>query len=201
MYGAIRDLFVECLGYRADRVLTDIAGADGRPDVTVRAESGITGANGQPRLIDWIVLEAKPVHQAFLNVASRERIFGAKAKYITPNTAWFVMVDPSTIVARPVDAPAALAADIVLDLRQINDVALLEEALQRLHANLAGVPAAIERFRGGDPDLIGHQKLSQDPLGPQPAISEARIKVARRRFSTALGNIARRSFVTRPRVP
>ena len=101
MYGAIRDLFVECLGYRADRVLTDIAGADGRPDVTVRAESGITGANGQPRLIDWIVLGAKPVHQAFLNVASRERIFGAKAKYITPNTAWFIMVDPSTIVARP----------------------------------------------------------------------------------------------------
>lgn len=31
MYGAIRDLFIDCLGYAPARVLTDIAGADGHP--------------------------------------------------------------------------------------------------------------------------------------------------------------------------
>lgn len=190
MYAAIRDLFVECLGYAADRVVADIAGADGRPDVTVRAESGITATNGQPRLVDWIVVEAKPAPQAFMNPASRERIFDVKAKYVTPNTAWFVMVDPTTIVARPVDAPAAQAADIVVDLRDIEDISLVEVALQRLHANLAGVPAAIERFREGDPDLIGYQKLSRIGAGNHDQLSETRIKVARRRFSAALRNSA-----------
>ena len=181
MYGAIRDLFIECLGYAPARVVTDIAGADGRPDVTVRADAGVTGANGQPRLVDWIVVEAKAQAGTFAFPTSRERVFAGKAKYITPNTAWFVMIDPTTIVARPVDAPAATNADIVIPVTANGDIGLVTAQLQRLRSEIAGVPAAMSRFRDGDLSLIAYQKLS-----PGPGISEARLKVTRRRFSAAL---------------
>ena len=181
MYGAIRDLFIECLGYAPARVVTDIAGADGRPDVTVRADAGVTAANGQARLVDWIVVEAKAQAGTFANATSREHVFAGKAKYITPNTAWFLMVDPSTIVARPVDAPVAVSADIVIPVTTNGNIGQVTAQLQRLRSEIAGVPAAMSRFRDGDLSLIAYQKLS-----PAPNISEARLKVARRRFSAAL---------------
>lgn len=181
MYGAIRDLFIECLGYAPDRVLTDVAGVDGRPDVTVRADAGITDANGQPRLVDWIVVEAKAQPGTFTSLTSRERVFSGKAKYITPNTAWFMMIDPSTIVARPVDAPVAANADIVIPITRASDIEGVKTQLQRLHANISGVPASMERFRDGDLTLLAYQKLT-----PDPRISAARLQVARRRFSAAL---------------
>ena len=42
MYGPLRDLFCEVLGYPRGSVLIDIAGEAGRPDVTCRAPSGRT---------------------------------------------------------------------------------------------------------------------------------------------------------------
>ena len=185
MYGAIRDLFIECLGYAPARVVTDIAGIEGRPDVTVRADAGITDQNGQPRLVDWIVVEAKALPGVFLNLNSRERVFGGKAKYITPNTAWFVMIDPSTIVARPVDGPTRASADITIQITPDCDIESVVAQLSRLHSNTAGVPAAMERFRAGDTQLIAYQKLQ-----PEPGISESRLRVARRRFTAALQNSA-----------
>ena len=44
MYGPLRDLFVEVLGYAPGRVDIDTRGARGRPDLTVRAEGASEGA-------------------------------------------------------------------------------------------------------------------------------------------------------------
>lgn len=98
MYGPLRDLFCDILGYPKGSVLLDIAGEAGRPDVTCRAPSGITDRNGKALEIDWIVVEAKDEHDAFSSLAKREVIFGQKAKYIRPDTAWFVMVDPKIFI-------------------------------------------------------------------------------------------------------
>src|SRR5579863_7178220 len=76
MYGPIRDLFVETLGYKRSDVDIDTSGEGGRPDVTVRAEAGLV-RNGKPYLIDWIVVEAKDETNAFKDPAERERIFAA----------------------------------------------------------------------------------------------------------------------------
>ncbi len=185
MYGAIRDLFIEGLGYAPDRVVIDVGGIDGRPDVTVRADAGDVATSQRSRLVDWIVVEAKTQPRVFANPTSRERVFSTKAKYVTPNTAWFVMVDPCTIVARPVDAPLDAAADIVVDLGAGQGIDAVETAMHRLRAEVAGIPAAMARFRDGDLSLIGHQKLS-----PGAGLSAARLKVARRRFSAALKSSA-----------
>lgn len=185
MYGALRDLFIEVLGYAAERVIIDVSGIDGRPDVTVRADAGDVATSQRSRLVDWIVVEAKTQHKVFATLASRERVFATKAKYITPNTAWFVMVDPSTIVARPVDAPLAAAADIVVELNAGLGIDAVGTALHRLRAEVAGIPAAMARFRDGDLTLIAHQRLSAGP-----GLSPARLKVARRRFSAALKSSA-----------
>ena len=185
MYGAIRDLFIEVLGYAAERVIIDIGGIDGRPDVTVRADAGDVATSQRSRLVDWIVVEAKTQPRVFATLASRERVFATKAKYVTPYTAWFVMVDPLTIVARPVDAPLSAAADIVIELDAAHGIDAVGSALRRLRAEVAGIPAAMARFRDGDLTLIAHQKLS-----PSQGLSPARLKVARRRFSAALKSSA-----------
>lgn len=149
MYGAVRDLFIEGLGYPAQDVVIDTAGDSGRPDVTVRAPSGLIGENGRPRSVDWIVVEAKPKRGTFLDPEERERIFALKAKYITPNTAWFVMVDPQTIVARSTDGPLIIENDLLIDLATA-DLAVVSTKLHRLRHEEAGVPKSLDRFRAGD---------------------------------------------------
>jgi hypothetical protein len=86
---------VAVLGYPRGKVLTDTGGDAGRPDVTCKAPSGI-GPD-----VDWIVVEAKDRQNGFGSPERIETIFAEKSKYITPNTAWFVMVDPTKMIARP----------------------------------------------------------------------------------------------------
>jgi hypothetical protein len=100
-------------GYPAADV--DVTGDDGRPDVTVRAPSGLIDLAGAPVKIPWIVVEAKDEIGCFKQLDSREEIFIEKAKYIGTNTGWFVMADPSVIVARHVGGRQAWD-DIVVDL-------------------------------------------------------------------------------------
>jgi hypothetical protein len=187
MYGALRDLFIDVLGYAPSSVVIDTSGESGRPDITIRAGSGLVNPAGAERMVDWIVVEAKARAGSFAEPASRERIFSLKAKYITPHTAWFLMVDPQTLVARPVDGPLDAAADIVIDLPSAN-LPSIEARLVRLRANEAGVPRALERFRSGDVTMIGYEKLSS--ATPLPNLSEARIKVAQRRFTATLREAA-----------
>ncbi len=51
MYGYLRDLFVEVLGYAGNEVFIDTAGARGRPGLTVFAPGGNNAAR-----VAWIVV-------------------------------------------------------------------------------------------------------------------------------------------------
>jgi hypothetical protein len=181
MYGPLRDLFSRIMNYPARNVDIDTAGTEGRPDVTVRAESGLATVAGAPRLIDWIVVEAKDGPGVFLNATSREKIFESKSKYVTPNTAWFVMVDPAAIIARPAQTSAAPGtADIVYRLDGSETLETFKTAFRLLGASLAGVPQRLLRFREGDTATIATDKLTYS--GPPNRRAENRLAMVRRTF-------------------
>jgi hypothetical protein len=84
MYGPLRDIFCDVLGYPRPKVVIDVAGEGGRPDVTCRAPSGLTDRAGKSIDIDWIVVEAKAEHHAFSSESKRELIFAKKSKIHRP---------------------------------------------------------------------------------------------------------------------
>ncbi|GBQ91002.1 hypothetical protein AA23498_1042 [Acetobacter nitrogenifigens DSM 23921 = NBRC 105050] len=187
MYGPLRDIFCDILGYPRSSVHIDIAGEDGRPDVTCRAPSGITDRNGKSIEIDWLVVEAKDEHNAFSTLSKRETIFAQKAKYIRPDTAWFVMVDPTVIIARPVmDSTHDASKDITFILDQSSDEISFRNIFSRLSYEIAGVPKRLEAFRGGDVALIGTEKLTMPDEGTKRQNNQALI--ARRNFYETLRN-------------
>lgn len=154
MYGPLRDLFIEVLGYPPQDVDIDRSGARGRPDITVFAPGAVTGSK-----VAWIVLEAKDEHDACKTPAKRKALFKEKSKYITADTAWFIMVDPTTLVARPADRGGDASTDIVLDLATLTYDEFLEK-MAELKAEVAGVPHLLARFREGDESLIATDRLS-----------------------------------------
>ena len=87
------------------------AGVCGRPDLTIFAPGAVATAK-----VSWIALEAKGERGVCREEDRRADLFAEKSKYITAGTAWFVMDDPATIVARRVDHGRNAASDIVLDL-------------------------------------------------------------------------------------
>lgn len=187
MYGPLRDLFCEILGYPRGSVLIDIAGEAGRPDVTCRAPSGINDRNGKSLEIDWMVVEAKDERDAFSTIGKREAIFAQKAKYIRPDTAWFVMVDPTVIVARPVmSAQLSSISDIEFKLDDHATEAEFRAAFTRLSYGVAGVPQRLKQFREGDISLIATEKLS--PPDKPDKRRENQVVVARRNFYETLRN-------------
>ncbi|MCX8507325.1 MAG: hypothetical protein ORN49_00355, partial [Rhodobacteraceae bacterium] len=185
MYGPLRDLFCDILGYPKGSVLLDIAGEAGRPDVTCRAPSGITDRHGKALEIDWIVVEAKDEHDAFSSLAKREAIFGQKAKYIRPDTAWFVMVDPKIFIARPVMGEKQdTANDIVFPLGDDVNEDTFRTAFARMAYDVAGVPRRLKHFREGDTTLIATEKLN---MPDQPSkLKQNQVTIARRNFYETL---------------
>jgi hypothetical protein len=173
MYGPLRDLFIEVLGYPPSDVDIDRSGARGRPDITVFAPGPVPDSK-----VAWIVLEAKDEHGACNTDARRKSLFAEKSKYITADTAWFVMVEPTLLVARPADRGGDASTDIVLDLTKIDHDALLDK-LANLKAEVAGVPHMLARFRDGDESLIAVDRLS----GMKDALSEG---IARNAFFDGL---------------
>jgi N-6 DNA Methylase len=187
MYGPLRDLFCDVLGYPRGSVHIDIAGEAGRPDVTCRAPSGIKDRNGKAMEIDWMVVEAKDEHDAFLTVGTREAIFAQKAKYIRLDTAWFVMVDPTAIVARPVmSAIHDSANDIIFPLDEDAHESAFRAKFARLSYGVAGVPQRLKLFRDGDTSLIATEKLT--PPDNADKRQKNQVLVARRNFYEALRN-------------
>lgn len=189
MYPRLFELFIHFLGYSRSQVLADASGDAGRPDLTVRAPSGLTLASGKPHEIDWIVVEAKDDRTKLANDDVREALFAEKSKYITPNTAWFVMVTPTLFVARPVMSG---------DYSPVNDIEFSfhaegEEDFCRkfagLHCDRAGVPDRLKRFRSGDLSLIATDRL----IAPDDATKRVknRALLARRTFYTALRDTTR----------
>ena len=154
MYGPLRDLFVEVLGYPPQDVDIDRSGARGRPDITVFAPGAVESSK-----VAWIVLEAKDEHDACKTPAKRKALFAEKSKYITADTAWFIMVDPTTLVARPADRGGDASTDIVLDLATLTYDAFIESTAE-LRAEIAGVPHLLSRFRDGDESLIAIDRLT-----------------------------------------
>jgi hypothetical protein len=154
MYRPLGDLFVEALGYASGDVDADIRGARGRPDLTIWAPGPVHGSN-----VAWIVVEAKDEHGICRNPARRAGLFAEKAKYITADTAWFVMADPTTLVARPADRGGDPSTDIVLDLATLT-LADFQARWADLRAEVAGVPHLLHRFREGDERLIATERLT-----------------------------------------
>ena len=154
MYAPLHDLFVEVLGYPSKDVDIDIAGKRGRPDLTIFAPGAVTTTK-----VSWIVLEAKEEHGVCRKEARRAALFQEKSKYITADTAWFVMVDPTTIVARPADQGENAASDIVLDLATLSYNEFLDR-FASLKAEVSGVPQRLTRFRDGDLSLIDTDALT-----------------------------------------
>lgn len=170
-------------------MLADTAGDAGRPDLTCKAPSGLLQANGRPLETDWIVVEAKDGRTNLASETVREALFAEKSKYITPNTAWFVMVNPTLFIARPVMSG---------DYSALNDIEFSflgerEEDFRRkfadLHAERAGVPEQLHHFREGDTSLIATEKLTPGPDATQRTIN--RVQLARRNFYTTLRDTTR----------
>ena len=185
MYPRLLELFVHFLGYLRRQVLADIAGDDGRPDLTCRAPSGLVGPNGTPHQIDWIVVEAKDQRYGLSSESKRETLFAEKSKYITPNTAWFVMVDPIMFIARPVlSGDTDSANDIIFYFRGGGGEEEFRRAFAGLRAEIAGVPDKLRRFREGDTRLIATEKLIAPPDASRRVHN--RVQVARRAFYSTL---------------
>ncbi|HYI41857.1 MAG TPA: N-6 DNA methylase [Allosphingosinicella sp.] len=187
MYGHLQGLFVHFLGYARRSVLTDTAGEAGRPDLTCRAPSGL-GSD-----VDWIVLEAKDRTHGFGSEERIEAIFAEKSKYITPNTAWFVMADPNKMIARPVFAGDWNSANDITFWWRGPHQGTAEEAFlgtfSALKAEVAGVPDRLRRFREGDTSLIGTEKLLvADDTSKR---TQNRALLARRVFYSALREVTR----------
>src|SRR5258708_6083256 len=177
MYGYLRDLFVEVLGYAGNEVFIDTAGARGRPDLTVFGRGG-----GNAVGVAWIVVEAKDERGAVVSGARRAALFRAKAKYITADTAWLVMADPDMLVARPVQRSSSAANDIELPLADLL-IESLADAFAPLAAKFAGVPSMLQRFRDGDESLIATDKLTSAASDPD---KELALAIARNTFFDTL---------------
>lgn len=188
MYPRLFQLFVHFLGYQGRQVLTDTAGDAGRPDLTCRAPSGLSDANGRPIEIDWIVVEAKDQRYGLSLPENREKLFEEKSKYITPNTAWFVMVDPIIFVARPVMGGDPNADNDIVVYFADGEAAFCEK-LADLRADIAGVPERLEKFREGDTSLIATEKLIAADGATRRAKNRA--QVARRAFYATLRDTTR----------
>jgi hypothetical protein len=159
MYGPLRDIFINVLEYPASNVDIDTIGEEGRPDITIKAPSGMLAADNTPANISWIVVEAKSAPGCFLDPDRREAIFAGKVKYVGEHTAWFVMVEPTCIVLRPVTKIVHTGeADIVIPMAELTET-VFKSKCQSLFFNLAGVSAQLERFRNGDPKMIAYGNL------------------------------------------
>ncbi|MBN2898172.1 MAG: N-6 DNA methylase [Clostridia bacterium] len=182
MYGPIRDLFIHILKYPAADVDIDVAGEGGRPDVTARAPSGLKNSKGGQQKIDWVVVEAKDERGCFADTESREKIFSQKSKYITSNTAWFVMVEPEMIVVRQVIGnDFAVSNDIEIPLADLSKQVFLQQ-LDALKFSLAGIPYRLKKFREGDVSLIAAEKLTKPENGSLNPKAMNRYRVTKKRF-------------------
>jgi hypothetical protein len=181
MYGPIRDIFIHVFGYPAVDVDIDTAGEGGRPDVTIRAPSGLKDKRGREAKIDWIVVEAKDEHDCFTHPVSRGNIFEKKSKYVGPHTAGFVMIEPRAWILRPVAGNELTPdADVTILIEEGNERAFREQ-FEALMADKAGVSLRLAKFREGDPRMIAVECLSANGRALSKR-AENRIRLNKKRF-------------------
>lgn len=187
MYPRVRDLLIHALNHSPDSILTDTAQqSGGSPDLIVRADTGIEDAKGRAITSDWVVVEVKDEPQAFSDAKSRERIFNEKAKYITPGTEWFVMIDPRLFIARPVAMRSQLkidpGKDIVLEWQGLSEQEFRKKLSLLCAQNTADSPS-LRAFRRGESE-IAVVKVDLPPQEKSACTSgeKARLKMARGDF-------------------
>lgn len=164
MYPWIRDLFIHILGYSPKDITVDISGEmeGGIPDLIIKVPSGIK-INGKDELIDWIIVEAKDENGIFLNSVNRESIFKEKSKYISLNTAFFIMIDPECMVVRNViyGKQLDLSKDTIILWNETTEADFRSKTTNIAKSNASILPL-LKAFREGDVSLIASIKLNSD---------------------------------------
>lgn len=177
MYGPLRDLF-QLLGYARRHIHIDMVGRRGRADITVQAPGG--NARGE---VVWIVVEAKDERGAAADPVRRRALYQEKAKYITSDTAYILMVDPTAIVIRNTAMGAQSEGDIVLPLNGLTLETFLDKSAP-IRAEVAGVPEVLKRFREGDESIIACDRLTA--AADADADAELAAQIARNVFFDSL---------------
>ncbi|WOV91581.1 MAG: hypothetical protein R1F54_02710 [Candidatus Zeuxoniibacter abyssi] len=159
MYVHLRDLFAHLLGHSFENIVIDSpqeSAGGNSPDLAIRSDTGLLDAKERIIYHDWIVVEAKVGKNIFRNPEHRERIFSDKQKYIRPETEWFVMIDPTCMVIRPIAARSQIDpnADKVFRWEEFTSADDFCNKLSDLHANSAANSPALTAFRLGDVSRI-----------------------------------------------
>ncbi len=186
MYSDVLVLFTE-MGHARRNIKIDTASgtALGIPDLYIQAQTGIS------QLGEWLVCEVKDEHDAFSTPAKRERIFSEKAKYISIDTSYFVMIDPTCMVIRPVVVRSQKTFDVSKDIKiHWQDVIangadwFLQQTVS-IHAANSGYSASLRSFREGDNEYIAFIDLNvNDPKAP--AHTKKRYEYVRNDFYEAI---------------
>lgn len=160
MYPAIKGIF-QTLGHKSKNIVVDSASELGRgiPDLVIKAPVGV-GEKGRAILGDWAVCEVKDEKDAFKTPGKRNKILREKEKYITLDTAYFIMIDPVRMVIRPVisGSPSVFdhGKDIVIEWNEAlkkDDAWFLERASCIASSN-STIYQALQNFREGDTSSI-----------------------------------------------
>lgn len=191
MYPAIKKVFEE-LGHKSKNIKVDTASesASGIPDLIVLAPTGIK-VNSQEQLAEWLVCEAKDEPDAFSTPAKREKIFSEKAKYISIETSYFVMIDPTCMIIRPVVMRSQKEfnsdKDIVLKWNDVDSKGkdwLFTKCIS-INIDNSGSKGPLKAFRGGDTSLIASIDLMIDD-SHVPSHTKKRYEYVRNDFYSAI---------------
>ncbi len=186
MYPDVLVLFT-ALGHSRRNIKIDTASdtASGIPDLYILAQTGIS------QLGEWLVCEVKDEHDAFSSPAKRERIFSEKAKYVSIDTSYFVMIDPTCMVIRPVVLRSQKVFDVSKDIEIRWDDVISKGAdwfYQKtilIHAENSGYSASLKSFREGCHEYIAIIDLHvNDPTAPQH--TKKRYEYVRKDFYEAI---------------
>jgi len=186
MYSDVLVLFT-AMGHARRNIKIDTASetASGIPDLYIQAQTGIS------KLGEWLVCEVKDEQDAFSTPAKRERIFSEKAKYISIDTSYFVMIDPVCMVIRPVVVRSQKTFDVSKDIEiRWQDVIangadwFLQQTVS-IHEVNSGYSASLRSFREGDNEYIAFIDLNvNDPQAP--AHTKKRYEYVRHDFYEAI---------------
>ena len=189
MYVHLRDLFAHLLGHSFENIVIDSpqeSAGGNSPDLAIRSDTGLLDAKERIIYHDWIVVEAKVGKNIFRNPEHRERIFSDKQKYIRPETEWFVMIDPTCMVIRPIAARSQIDpnADKVFRWEEFTSADDFCNKLSDLHANSAADSPALTAFRLGDVSRIAVVKvdLPDEERAKLSAADRERLALARKDF-------------------
>ena len=163
MYRHVADLFVAVLEHDSSRIKEEWRQKEGGvPDLIIKAATEVLDKKENPIMHDWAVVEVKDEPDAFCTSAAREKIFNEKAKYIVLGTEYFVMIDPSRMIVRPVALGSQLHFDPAHDIELAWKCATEEKfckKFERLHGRHAEELSALREFRNGDISQIAAIKV------------------------------------------